>query len=80
MIKLKMKNQFSMKNFRKSINTYIVIKPLFIFHSPDYYQILTNSLKVIGNTAANNFKRTFPPPKPTINDSEHEILEAKNIS
>lgn len=71
MIKLKMKNQFSMKKFRKSTNVYITIKPLFIFHSSDYYQILMNSLKVISNTAAKNFKRTFPPPKVIINDADH---------
>jgi hypothetical protein len=80
MIKLKMKSQFSMKKFRKSTNIFLAIKPLFVFHSPDYYQILTHSLNVIGKTAAKNFKRTFPPSKATINDSDHEILEAKNIS
>ena len=71
MIKLKMKNQFSIKKLRKSTNIYIAIKPLFVFHSSDYYQILTNSLKVISNTAGKNFKRTFPPLKTKKNGSDH---------
>lgn len=60
-----------MKKFRKNTNIYVNFKPLFLFHSSDYYQILINSFGLINKTAAKNFKRTFPVPKTFTNESDH---------
>jgi hypothetical protein len=80
MVKVKIKTHFSLKKFRKNTNVYTTVKPIFLFHSPDYYQILMNSFGLISKTAHKNFKPTFPIPKAAIPESDHEILEAKNIS
>lgn len=79
MVRVKIKNQFSMKKFRKNTHIYVVVKPLFIFHSPDYYQILASSMALISRTALRNHRPSFPARAPQ-QQSDHEILEAKNIS
>lgn len=59
----------------------VEIQPLFIYHSPDYYQILLKCLGLISETAKNNHKSVtqvvYASPQ---EGSDHEILEAKNIT
>jgi hypothetical protein len=63
MLRLKLKNTFSLKKFRKNVNAYIVLKPLFLFHSSDYYQILVKSFGIINKTASKSFKPSLPAKK-----------------
>lgn len=79
MVRVRVKHQFSMKKFRKTTHVYVVVKPLFLFHSPDYYQILASALALIARTALRNHRPSLPPRAPQ-QESDHEILEAKNIS
>ena len=63
MLRFKLKNAFCLKKLRKNVNILIVLKPLFLFHSSDYYQILLKSFGLINKTASKSFKPSLPPTK-----------------
>ena len=61
-----MKTTFSPKKFRKMTTINTTVKPIFVFHSSDFYRILMDSFGFIGVIAMKNFKPSFPLPKNVI--------------
>lgn len=66
-----MKTTFSPSKFRKKAIININIKPIFIFHSSDFYRILMDSFGFISIITMKNFKPSFPIPKNVAQESDH---------